>query len=171
MAQNIEIKARANNFSKQLELAAQISDCDVQILKQLDTFFNVPNGRLKLREFVSAKAQLIYYHRSNENGPTLSDYHITETDDPAGLKNTLEKAYGISATVNKTRKLYMSGRTRIHMDEVDQLGTFIELEVVLAETEQSEVGVRESNNLMKLLCINEADLVDVAYVDLLMIKQ
>jgi predicted adenylyl cyclase CyaB len=171
MAKNIEIKARASNFTTQLELGAAITDQPLVTLIQKDTFFNVAEGRLKLREFADAKAVLIFYHRSNTIGPKLSDYHITETDDPGGLKSILQQAYGVRHVVKKVRSLYMSGRTRLHFDTVENLGDFIELEVVLdqhrsAEFAQTE-ALAEAQELMQQLNIQKSDLVDVAYVDLL----
>ncbi len=190
MAQNIEIKARATNFASQLKLAEQISDKALEILVQRDTFFKVADGRLKLREFHddspdtvsdtvsdTRAAQLIFYRRIDTSGPKLSEYHITETDDAIGLKSVLQKAYGIRQVVNKVRSLYMVGRTRLHFDAVENLGDFIELEVVLGEHDSvqggeapSETRARakaEAEALMQQLNIQASDLIDVAYVDLL----
>lgn len=171
MAQNIEIKARATNFSSQLKLGGKISDKALVTLIQKDTFFTVAVGRLKLREFPDAlpysKAQLIFYRRADQSGPKLSEYHITETDDAMGLKHVLQKAYGIRQVVNKVRSLYMVGRTRLHFDSVENLGDFIELEVVLGEHDSVQDGQAEAEALMRQLNIRENDLIDVAYVDLL----
>jgi len=167
MARNIEIKARANDFASQVTVGDRISDQELVILFQEDTFFNVPEGRLKLREFLDSKAMLIFYQRSDEHGPKLSDYHISETEDAVGLKNVLEKAYGIRQVVKKVRSLYMVGRTRLHFDEVEGLGDFIELEVVLEPEDTIESGQAEAESLMQQLNIQKSDLIDVAYVDLL----
>ena len=167
MAQNLEIKARANNFQLQAELAEKISDSPPETLVQRDTFFNVEHGRLKLREFPDSPAQLIYYQRSDINGPKLSDYQITESQDPEGLKGILSDAYTVIATVAKTRRLMLSGRTRIHIDQVEGLGNFIELEVVLSEGESISEGESEAKQLMDSLQIREEDLISEAYVDLI----
>jgi predicted adenylyl cyclase CyaB len=167
MARNIEIKARASNVVSQLKLAEKISDQALVTLVQEDTFFNVTDGRLKLREFPDAKANLIFYRRVNTSGPKLSNYHITEIDDAAGLKNVLQKAYGVRHVVKKIRSLYMLGRTRLHFDVVEGLGDFIELEVVLEQYDSIESGEAEAESLMQQLNIQASDLIDVAYVDLL----
>ena len=167
MARNIEIKAAASDFVAQVSLGAQLSDQALVTLIQEDTFFNVAEGRLKLREFPDAKAMLIFYHRVDTQAAKLSDYHITETDDPAGLKNALAKAYGIRRVVKKVRSLYMVGRTRLHFDEVEGLGEFIELEVVLDSDDTIDGGQAEASSLMRRLNIQASDLIDVAYVDLL----
>ncbi len=167
MARNIEIKAKASDFARQRQLAAKLSDHERVTLVQEDTFFQVPEGRLKLREFPDSRAMLIFYRRSNTQGPKMSDYHISETDDAAGLKLVLQKAYGVRQVVKKVRSLYMVGRTRVHFDEVERLGEYIELEVVLSEGESLEHGEAEARSLMQKLQIQQNELVDVAYVDLL----
>ena len=167
MARNIEIKAKANNFKQQLALAARLSDKNLITLVQEDTFFNVAKGRLKLREFPDLPAMLIFYHRIDTQGPKLSDYKITETDDPIGLKSVLESAYGIRSVVKKVRSLYMHGRTRLHFDQVENLGNFIELEVVLGDSDNIGDGEAEAQQLMQQLNIQANDLIDCAYVDLL----
>lgn len=167
MPQNIEIKARANDFKLQSGLAEELSDTPPQTLIQLDTFFKVESGRLKLREFPDSPAQLIFYHRSDVSGPKLSDYQITESKDPKGLKTILSDAYAVIATVAKTRRLMMSGRTRIHIDQVKGLGNFIELEVVLAQGQSIKDGELEAKQLMDKLQIREEDLISEAYLDLI----
>lgn len=167
MTQNVEIKARANDFQFQAELAERISDSPPETLIQLDTFFKVESGRLKLREFPDSPAQLIFYQRSDVSGPKLSDYQITESQDPEGLKRILSDAYTVIATVTKTRRLMMSGRTRIHIDQIKGLGNFIELEVVLADGESIKEGESEAKQLMDKLQIREEDLISEAYVDLI----
>lgn len=167
MAQNIEIKARANNVEQQRMLAEELCEKAPETLIQEDTFFTSPQGRLKLREFPQGPAQLIYYNRIDVEGPKLSEYFITTSEDACGLKSVLTKAYGIRQVVKKVRLLYMSGRTRLHFDQVEGLGHFIELEVVLSDQDSLEQGHREARQLMNSLNIANADLIDVAYADLL----
>jgi len=169
MARNIEIKAHAVNFEQQQELARSLSENGPLPLtmSQEDTFFCVNKGRLKLREFADAPAQLIFYHRDNNLGPKLSDYHITETDDPSGLKRVLTNAYGVRNIVNKTRTLYIIGQTRLHFDNVAKLGEFIELEVVLSDDQALSIGETTARHLMQQLGIQHEHLIDVAYIDLL----
>ncbi|MFT5608675.1 MAG: adenylate cyclase class IV [Parvicella sp.] len=170
MPQNVEIKARANDFEVQALLAEKMSDSPPETLIQLDTFFKVEHGRLKLREFPDSPAQLIFYQRSDVSGPKLSDYQITESQDPEGLKRILSDAYTIIATVTKTRRLMINGRTRIHIDKVEGLGNFIELEVVLCERESIADGQSEAKQIMDSLQIREQDLLAQAYVDLILSK-
>lgn len=167
MARNIEIKARANDFQKQVSLAEALADSAARVLNQEDTFFEVPTGRLKLREFGDGTGVLIQYHRPDTTGPSESQYILSETAAPASLKEALAKALGIRAVVKKRRTVQMVGRTRIHLDEVEGLGEYLELEVVLEPGEASEDGVAVAKGLMAWLEIAPEDLVEPAYVDLL----
>src|SRR6185503_8914246 len=115
--------------------AETLSDTPVEIIPQEDTFFHTPQGRLKLRLLSPKKGQLIYYTRPDQGGPKRSDYHISLTADPENLKRVLELAYGIRGIVKKKRYLYLVGQTRVHLDDVEGLGRFMELEVVMGEAQ------------------------------------
>jgi len=167
VARNIEIKATARDFERQALLAKQMSDRFGVVLSQEDTFFNVPHGRLKLRVFQNNTGELIQYHRDDMPGPTESRYVRSLTKDPERLKEALSNALGVRAVVRKKRTVYWVGQTRIHLDVVENLGHFIELEVVLAEEQRLEQGVVIAEQLMKELDILEGDLIESAYVDLL----
>ena len=167
MSRNIEIKAHARNFEAQKEAARELSTCEPEIIVQEDIFFKVNHGRLKLRVLSSDCAELIFYTRADQQGPKLSNYEISITNDPKGMKSILESAYGIRATVTKSRLLFMKGRTRIYFDDVESLGKFIELEVVLSEDDDLSEGQNEAAELMESLGIENAHLIECAYVDLL----
>ncbi len=167
MAQNVEIKARAVDFLKQSEIAKSLSGGEPEIIQQEDVFFNVSAGRLKLRVFSPDRCELIYYQRPDRQGPSVCQYELSRSDDPNGMKSLLKKALGVRNTVVKTRYLYMSGRTRIHFDQVESLGEFIELEVVLADSDPLVDGENEAQALMDQLGIETGHLVEAAYVDLL----
>jgi len=121
---------------------------------------------LKLR-LLADHAQLIYYTRPDQDGPKRSDYHITRSHDPENLKRVLELAYGIRGVVKKTRYLYLVGQTRVHLDDVEGLGQFMELEVVMQEGQSDTDGQRIAEELMSALGVEGADLIDGAYMDLL----
>jgi predicted adenylyl cyclase CyaB len=163
---NIEIKARARNFAEIKLRAEKLSDTPVQIIPQEDTFFNTPQGRLKLR-VLADHSELIYYTRPDQDGPKRSDYHITRSNDPENLKRVLELAYGIRGVVKKTRYLYLVRQTRIHLDDVEGLGQFIELEVVMQGGESDTQGQEIAEGLMSALGVERGDLIDGAYMDLL----
>ena len=164
---NIEIKARLRDPRQTRHLAEKMADTPPRILQQTDTFYRVDQGRLKLREFPDAPAELIFYRRPDQAGPKASDYTIHRTEDGSGLGALLGAALGEAGTVRKTRTLLMAGRTRIHLDEVEGLGHFLELEVVLDEGESPADGEAEARRLMTALKINEVDLIEAAYIDLL----
>ncbi len=167
MPSNIEIKARARNFKDIRSRAEALTDTPVQVLPQEDTFFGVAHGRLKLRVRGDGPAQLIYYERPDRDGPKRSDYHIFETPDPESLKTTLGLALGTRGIVRKTRYLYMVGQTRVHLDDVEGLGQFMELEVVLRPDQSDAEGQAVAEDLMSKLGIAEADLLEGAYMDLI----
>lgn len=166
MARNIEIKARISNMEEMLVLAAGLADRGPIEIRQDDTFFFCPNGRFKLRILSANEGQLIFYKRPDKSGPKESFYVICTTIAPESLREVLTLAYGQSGRVKKHRTIFMSGRTRIHLDRVDGLGDFLELEVVLAEEEQPEAATREADKLLKRLGISDRQLVKGAYVDM-----
>jgi predicted adenylyl cyclase CyaB len=167
MPTNIEIKARVNDFDELCQRAEAASDTPVQIIPQEDTFFHTPKGRLKLRLLKPDYAQLVYYERPDQDGPKRSHYYIYETHDPAGLKTALSLALGVRGVVRKTRYLYLAGQTRIHLDDVESLGYFMELEVVLRDDQSEAEGQSVAEDLMARLGIQKEDLLEGAYMDLL----
>jgi predicted adenylyl cyclase CyaB len=167
MPANIEIKARARNFADLRRRAEAISDTPVQVIPQEDTFFNTPKGRLKLRQLAPERGQLVYYERTDASGPKRSTYHIFETGNPESLKTALSLALGVRGVVRKTRFLYLAGQTRIHLDEVEGLGEFMELEVVLRPEQSDAEGQAIAADLMIRLGVREEDLLEGAYMDLL----
>jgi len=168
MPRNIEIKATVEDFRRIQGLIETLADQGPTELNQIDTFFGCRDGRLKLREFGQGTAELIFYRRPNVPGPKASEYSICPVGDPAALKEILNSANGILAIVRKRRLLYLAGRTRIHLDQVEDLGAFLELEVVLTPTQMTEDGINVAEGLMRDLEIGEDQLVDMAYVDLLL---
>lgn len=167
MARNIEIKARISRIEDVLPQAARLADSGPTAISQDDTFFACPNGRLKMRDFGDGTGQLIFYQRPDLAGPKESFYVIAPTGDPESLRRVLTLAHGQAGRVRKKRTLYLIGRTRVHLDRVEGLGDFLELEVVLAENESSEAGVAEATRLLAQLGIADAQLCTGAYVDLL----
>jgi predicted adenylyl cyclase CyaB len=167
MARNIEIKARIESIDSIFPKAAACADQGPVEINQDDTFFVCKNGRLKLRVFSPEKGELIFYRRANQKGPKESFYLISTTSSPDTLRETLLLAYGQAGRVRKTRTLFLAGRTRIHLDRVEGLGEFLELEVMLAEGESVETGEAVARELMRKLGVRPDQLIEGAYVDLL----
>lgn len=167
MARNIEIKARITSIEALLPLAQALADRAPELIPQDDTFFACPHGRLKLRAFADDHGELIAYRRADATGPKTSDYLITPTADPTGLRDALIRALGAAGRVVKQRTLLLAGRTRIHLDRVEGLGDFLELEVVLRDGEPEAEGTAEAHALLDRLRIDASQLIACAYVDLL----
>jgi predicted adenylyl cyclase CyaB len=167
MARNVEIKARIESVEAMAPRAAALADQGPTVIVQDDTFFTCPSGRLKLRALSATDGQLIFYRRPDQAGPKESFFLISPTPSPDTLREALTLAYGQAGRVRKHRTLYLAGRTRIHLDRVEGLGDFLELEVAMAEGEPSEAGVVEAHALLGKLGIAPGQLVERAYVDLL----
>ena len=167
MPRNIEIKARVAQPSRLLDDVIEIADRGPTVFAQDDTFFACPAGRLKLRMFGATEGQLIFYRRDDLAGPKLSEYVMASTAEPDAMRGVLTLAYGVVGRVRKTRTLFLIGATRIHLDDVEGLGHFLELEVVLAPAETIEHGQAIAEDLMRKLSIEPATLVRRAYIDLL----
>ena len=167
MARNVEIKARASDLAairKELRALGAVQSAE---LTQTDTFFEVPGRRLKLREFGDGRGELISYVRDDQRGPKVSNYVVADVSSPDALRDALTHALGVRGVVRKRRTLFLLGQTRIHLDEVEGLGTFVEFEVVLRDDQPEPEGHRLALELLQKLSIAEADLVDCAYIDLL----
>ena len=135
--------------------------------RQVDTFFNSPSGWLKLREVEGCPSELISYRRSVENsGPRESDYHILRIDEPSALYSVLESSLGILGRVEKQRALWIYRNTRVHLDRVEGLGDFLELETVLGDIDSAE-GTAESEEVINLIKLDRESLISVPYLELL----
>ncbi len=167
MPRNIEIKARIDSVDSLLPLARALADGAPLLIEQDDSFFHVAHGRLKLREFADGSAELIHYQRADTEQARASDYLRVPVRDAATLRAALTRACGLAGRVRKRRWLLLVGATRIHLDHVDGLGDFMELEVVLAATQRDADGVAIAEALMHRLGLAEAPRLAGAYLDLL----
>jgi predicted adenylyl cyclase CyaB len=134
--------------------------------RQKDTYFRALSGRLKLREISPDEGQVVYYERSDVAGPKRSDYEVASTSDPLSMRIVLKNIFGISVEVKKTRQVWLWENVRIHLDNVKDLGHFVELEAL---TEEQGIGESQSRieTLMRALEISNDDLVKGSYGDLL----
>lgn len=168
MPANIEIKARIHSVDDLVERARSLSDDrHLQLIHHDDTFFPVADGRLKLRVFGDGSGELIHYQRRDADGPRRSDYVITPIAEPDGLREVLGRALGTRGRVRKHRILALVGSTRVHLDRVEGLGHFLELEVVLQPGQTDAEGQAIAQGLMEALGIGPGALVSRAYLDLL----
>ena len=169
MGTNIEIKAQCDDLeifrSRLLQLPVILEGEDFQV----DTFFNVPNGRLKLRESTLYGNILIPYTRPDKKGPRQSDYELVPVSDPQKLKKVLGNILGIKGQVRKKRQIYFYENVRIHLDVVEKLGNFIEFEAVVDDEKTINENHNKVNWLVDYFNITNKQLVKVAYLDLLLI--
>ena len=171
MPRNIEIKARVSGIEALRARAQALADGPSRLLEQDDTFFAAPRGRLKLRtEGTHAGAvpgELIHYERADDTAARASDYVRVPVADAGALREVLARGLGVTGRVRKQRWLLQAGQTRIHLDRVEGLGDFIELEVVLREGQSDAEGAVIAQALMQALGLADAPRVAGAYLDLL----
>jgi predicted adenylyl cyclase CyaB len=167
MAVNIEIKARTHDRERLYQLAQALSDQPEKTLVQHDVFFVCARGMLKLRQINGAAAELIAYEREQGDRPRPSTYVLAPVAGFEATRLALSGALGEIAEVRKTRTLLLSGRTRIHLDQVEGLGDFVELEVVLGPDDDEASGRAEAESLMQRLEIDGGDLLDRTYAEML----
>jgi adenylate cyclase class IV len=141
MPRNIEIKARVVSVEALLAQARALADGEPETIDQDDTFFAVAMGRLKLREIADGSAELIHYHRADGPEARPSDYVRVPVADAAALREALARGCGVLGRVRKRRLLLRLGPTRLHLDRVEGLGDFVELEVVLREASPTTTAV------------------------------
>ena len=167
MARNVEIKAILKDRAAVLAAVANKSDGPPETIVQHDFFFRCSEGRLKLRIFESGRGELIRYEREDVAAARSSQYQIARTSDPEVLLDILTQTLGRVGEVRKTRILYLIGQTRVHVDQVEALGDFLELEVVLRPDQSEDEGQQIAEKLLTELGIEKNQLVAEAYVDLL----
>jgi predicted adenylyl cyclase CyaB len=162
---NIEVKARCPDLARVREAARALGAVPRGVLHQIDTYFRVPAGRLKLREMETA--ELIFYRRSNEAGPRSSEYEVAAVAEPERMRTALAAALGVWVTVEKRRELWIYDNVRVHLDEVAGLGSFLELEAVVDAAHPVEVCEATIRRLLDGLGVEADDLVRDSYSDLL----
>jgi homotetrameric cytidine deaminase len=165
---NIELKARDPDPARTLELALALGAEDRGHITQRDTYFTGARGRLKLREQDPGPAELIQYRRPDEGRAHTSEYRRVPVAEAEALREALDAAHGTLVVVDKRRRLLTWEGVRIHLDEVEGLGSFLELEAVAAE--QSDLSHERAKvaRLRAELRIADADLVAESYSDLLL---
>jgi adenylate cyclase class IV len=139
---------------------------------QRDTFFVVAHGKLKLRE-QPPEAWLIHYERDRDSGLMLSRYDIVPVVDSTRTREMLARALGVLAEVHKHRTLLTRRNVRFHLDRVETLGGFGEIEAVLGEGSEGEMGDGPGSaraavaQLLGALGVGASDLIEVSYFELM----
>ncbi len=174
------VKAIFETEHKMLELKARVDDQEIfrrkltslkaqymGMFRQDDVYFEVPKGRLKLREIKGKQTELIYYEREDVANPKLDAVCILKIQEPASLKTLIKRLLKTRATVKKTREIYQYQGTLIHLDVVENLGTFIEFERKTSSDAQTISRNRQVlKNLIEKLEIKSKNLEKLSYGDL-----
>ena len=165
---NIEIKAKCSNPDSIREVLKSHNANFEGTDHQIDTYFKVNEGRLKLREG-NIENFLIFYSRADQAGPKQSDVILYKTEPNSPLKTALTQALGILVVVDKQREIYFIDNVKFHIDEVKDLGSFIEIE---ASNKDGLIGKEklheQCQHYMELLGISETNLLENSYSDMLL---
>ena len=162
----IEFKARCGNPARIREILKIKNARFVGEDHQIDTYFRVPQGRLKLREGDIENA-LVFYSRADQAAPKQSDVSLSEVEKGSELKPVLSKALGVIAVVDKRREIYFVGNVKIHMDRVEGLGEFLEVEAI--GTANNVARLREQCEDFRMeFGVKQEDLVQGSYSDLML---
>lgn len=165
---NIEIKARCEKQEKIRQILLDRKADFRGIDHQIDTYFEAQKGRLKLRQG-SIENNLIHYERADQAGPKASEVHLYACGDSEALKATLAAALEVKVAVDKQREIYFIDNVKFHLDQVEQLGTFVEIEAIDSDGSIGRARLNEQcNYYLNLFGIEEKDLVQNSYSDMLL---
>jgi len=169
---NVELKARYPDLQAGHDTALRVGAVDTDSLEQVDTYFHAADGRLKLREINSRveglSAELIWYARPDQVAARTSQFHVVPVPRPAAILEALDTGLGIQVVVRKTRHLYLLDNVRIHLDEVDRLGSFLEFEAVLDRGQEEAIGYAQLQELQREFGIAAEAIIGASYSDLLL---
>lgn len=168
---NIEIKAKSDNQNEIRDILKSRNAEFKGVDHQIDTYFKVNLGRLKLREG-TIENFLIHYQRENKEGPKQSDIILFKSDPKSSLKEILTKALGVLVVVDKKREIYFIDNVKFHIDIVEDLGTFVEIEAIDYDGNIGEDKLLEQcQSFLNLFKISPEDMISVSYSDLLLQKK
>lgn len=164
---SIEIKAKSNDLNRIREMLNSRKANFNGIDYQKDTYFKVNFGRLKLREG-NIENKLIFYDRQNVAGPKKSDIILFEYDKKSSLKDILLRSLGKNVVIEKKREIFFIENVKFHLDYIEELGTFVEIEAI---DEDGSIGkeklLEQCNYYLKIFDIEEKDLLTNSYSDML----
>ncbi len=167
---NIEIKARCYDLAAIQKILksgnAEFKGTD----RQIDSYFKVNSGRLKLREG-NIESALIHYNREDKVEAKESDVMLYKSSKNELLKELLTRALGVLVTVDKQREIYFIGNVKFHLDKVDGLGEFIEIEAIGDENTNKDDLMKQCKFYLNLFNIPNGDLIPFSYSDMLLGKQ
>lgn len=167
-AANLEIKARCADLAAARARAERVATRRIGVDRQVDTYFRTRAGRMKLRRSSLSGGQLVPYLREDGEQARRSDYQVVPVEAPDALEALLARILGVHRVVRKEREIFLYENVRIHLDRVEGLGDFLELEAVFDGSPGGEEAQRgKVAFLMRELGIAEPDLVATSYEGLL----
>ena len=165
---NVEIKAHCKDPQRIRELLMLLGASYAGRDHQIDTYYRTPHGRLKLRQGNIENA-LIAYNRADVHDPKQSDILLYKTHDATGLGEILNRMCHVLVVVDKTRDIYFIGNTKFHIDEVKDLGTFVEIEAIDQDGSVDPDDLRvQVVEYMNELGISNAHLLTHSYSDMML---
>ena len=165
---NVEIKARCADHDVVRAALQHLGSRKVGLDRQIDTYFRVPNGRLKLREG-TIENSLIHYDRPDQSGPKTSDVLLYRVDPDPSLKAVLSRALGVLVVVDKQREIHFVDNVKIHLDVVEGLGTFLEIEAIDSDGSRTEAQLQaQCEAFMAHFGVSSRDLMNESYSDMMM---
>lgn len=164
---NIELKVALNNFKEIINILKNIRARFKGLMRQIDTYYNFKNARIKIREINNKKFFLIFYQRPDKYGSKISNIQILEINklQVAPLKKLLKNIFSQKIIINKTRKVYLYKKTIIHLDNVSGLDKFLELET-LVKKPNLQIAKNEHNFVKNLLNLDKYQKINKSYSDL-----
>jgi len=166
---NFEFKARLRDEKRVRAVLKQLHARLVGTDRQVDTYFRVPSGRLKVREGRIENA-LIYYQRSNSSQARRADVDIMLLPRRNSIRTILTGALGVLAVVDKRREIYFVRNVKIHLDRVRRLGKFMEVEAISRTGDLKKVRT-QARSFQKLFGIHPSDIIGKSYADLVLAKK
>ena len=167
LCRNLELKAQCADLTLARAAVLRLGARSPGPLVQIDTYFCVPSGRLKLRWIEGQASQLIWYERPDQSEARISRYYLAPVMDAEGLKAALSAALGVRGEVRKHREVCLWHNVRIHLDDVAGLGQFVEFEAVLSPGETEADSRYRLDQLCRELNISPSDICSGSYADLL----
>jgi predicted adenylyl cyclase CyaB len=165
MSFNVEIKARIERGERIREVLRRRGAEFVGVDHQVDTYFRVPRGRLKLREG-NIENYLVFYEREDKKGPKESVVTLYRHEPGSNLKEILERALGVLVVVEKDREVYYIDNIKFHIDSVEGLGSFVEIEAIAPKKENRLY--QQVKEYMGLFGVSEEDMLAGSYSDMVL---
>jgi predicted adenylyl cyclase CyaB len=176
---NLELKCRYPDLQRAKRIAIDREDAEFAgIIKQTDVYFNLPNGRLKLRynrrsgaqdeRAFTAVHELIYYRRPDKESARTSAYEILPVPNPKAVERFFTQAFGVLVRVSKSRQLFLHKNLRIHLDTIRGLGNFLEFELIVSRAFPMRACRQRMRQLIRHFAIEPCQILPGSYSDMLL---